>query len=93
MIPTHERPFVRRETHYDSLLRAQSLQTALIVADSELIQRSASAHLLKDGIHDSGREQDFTVRYGDRSIFPDRAVERFDQVLHAGVHVEIAAEK
>src|ERR1700730_4562033 len=49
--------------------------------------------LSKDCVHDSGRKEDFSVRNGGRCVFNDRTVEGFDQIFHAGLHVEVIFKK
>src|SRR6267378_6938587 len=54
---------------------------------------SAHTELVKDGVHDSRREEDFPIRNGQRSALDNRVVERFDQILHAGLHMEVPRQK
>src|SRR5438270_5633735 len=48
---------------------------------------------MKDGVHDSGSEQDFAIRNGQGSILTDRTVEGFNQILYAGIHMEVPSQE
>ena len=48
---------------------------------------------LENLVHDFSGQQDFSVRYGDRGSLRDGAVERVDQVLHAGLEMEIVCQE
>jgi len=49
--------------------------------------------LSEDLVHDSGGQQNFAMGNRLRAIAADRTVERFDQMLHAGLHMKILARK
>src|SRR5207244_13420323 len=63
----------------------------LLVVDIHM--RPDRTELLKDGVHDSRGKKNFPVRYGHRRALNDRAVERLDQILHAGLHVEVPCQE
>src|SRR5215469_213749 len=51
------------------------------------------AELAEDLIHDPGGENNFAVRNWDRLSFGDGTVERLNQVLQAGLHVEVVSQE
>jgi hypothetical protein len=53
----------------------------------------ALVQLREDRIHYLSRKEDFTVRNWRRLPFYDGTVEGLDQILHAGLHVEVPCPK
>src|SRR2546430_15091730 len=51
------------------------------------------ADLVEDGVHDAGGEKDLPIRNGYGGTAHDGAVEGLDQILHAGLHVEIPRQE
>src|SRR5205809_648808 len=51
------------------------------------------ADLVEDGVHDAGGEKDLPIRNGYGRTAHDGAVEGLDQILHAGLHVEIPRQE
>src|SRR6266705_946381 len=58
-----------------------------------MVLRLSGSELIEDGVHDSGGEKNFPVRYGHRRALNDRAVEGLDQILHTGLHVEVPCQE
>src|SRR5438046_9752371 len=51
------------------------------------------ADLVEDGVHDAGGEKDLPIRNGYGRTAHDGAVEGLDQILYAGLHVEIPRQE
>ena len=76
-------------------MQEQLIQVAL---DPELRSPDApscfcSIELGKDRVHDSGSQKNLPIWDGQRSAFHDGPVKRLDQILHAGLHVEVPCQK
>src|SRR5258708_17555328 len=56
-------------------------------------RRTSLLQLSKNGVHDSGRQQNLPVRNWARRLVGDRQVKFFEQVFNAGLHVKITREK
>ena len=76
-------------------LRFFSAASSAVRDDSflHLIVFSVRIQLDKNSVHDSGRQEDLSVRNGRRSVVNDRTVEGLNQTLHAGLHVEVIFKK
>src|SRR5215467_1082908 len=58
-----------------------------------IIPLPAGTDLVKDGVHNSGSQQNFTVCDRHGSALSNRRIERLDEVFHARVHVKIIRQE
>src|SRR6266446_2211015 len=59
----------------------------------EMSLRLSRTELSEDSVHDSGRQKNFSIGDRQRGVFSDGMIKRFDQILHAGLHVEVPCQK
>src|SRR5260370_17148289 len=58
-----------------------------------MYQRARYIQLLEDRVHDLGGQENLGGWNRHRSAFYDGPVERFDQIFHTRLHMEVASQK